>query len=346
METIWFILISLVVAVYAATDGFDLGAGILSPLIARKPKERAVVRTTIIGVWAANEVWLIAMGGLLFMAFPRAYAAAFSGFYLAFLVLVWCLIGRGLALEMRSQLREPLWQSACDILLPVASFLVAFALGTAVGNVLRGLPLDARGRLFLPLWTDFSLGGGPAIFDWYTLIVGLLAVAACALHGANYVALKTEGELRRRARRLARLSAIPTGGLALATAILSPVINPALAANYVARPASLLIIAFVVIAFVATLALGAVGHDFAACAASGFLLAGFVVSAAIALYPSLLPGRPDPEYGLTIYNTSASPHGLTVALIWFAVGLALVGFYAFFVYRLFAGKVNPDSDAY
>lgn len=346
METVWFILISMVVAAYATTDGFDLGVGILSPLIAHNHKEWAIVRAAIIGVWGANEVWLIAMGGLLFMAFPRAYAAGFSGFYLAFIILVWCLIGRGLALEIRSQLREPLWQTACDILFPVASFLVAFSLGTAVGNVLRGVPLDAQGRIFLPLWTDLSLDGKSAIFDWYTLIVGFLAVAVCSLHGANYLAFKTGGDLRRRARRLATLAAIPTAGLALATAILSPLISPALAANYVAYPAAFFIITCVVIAFAATLVLGVVGYDFAAFAASGLLIVGFVASAAIALYPNLLPARPDPQYGLTIHNTSTGSYGLTVALIWFGLGLSLVGFYAVSMYHLFAGKVDSGGKEY
>jgi cytochrome d ubiquinol oxidase subunit II len=343
METAWFVLITLMIAAYGIADGYDLGVGILSPLAARRVEERVTVRASIIGVWGANEVWLIAMGGLLFMAFPRAYAAGFSGFYLAFLILVWCLIGRGLALEMRSHLSDTIWQTACDILFPVSSLLVAFSLGVAVGNVLRGVPLDAQGRLFLPLWADFSLRGGPAIFDWYTVIVGLLTVAVCSLHGANYLACKTEGDLRRRARRLAKLSAAPVGGLALATAILSPAIHPALLANYSAHPAAYLIPACVVLAFAATFALGAAERDVAAFAASCVLIVGFTASVAIALYPKLLPARPDPQYGLTIHNTSASPHGLTVALIWFCVGLTLVGFYTFFVYRLFAGKTDSQT---
>jgi len=341
METVWFILIGLVVAAYAATDGFDLGVGMLSPLIARDGAERAAVRATIINTWLAYEVWLAAMGGLLFMAFPRAYAAGFSGFYLAFMILVWCLIGRGLSLEMRSHFREPVWQTACDILFPISSFLVAFSLGTAVGNVLRGVPLDTQGRIFLPLWTNLSLDGKSAIFDWYTLIAGFLAAAVCSLHGANYLALKTAGDLRQRARRLARLAAMPTGGLALATAILTPLINPALSANYAAHPATFMIIACVVIAFVATVVLGRVGYDSATFAASGLLIVGFVASAAIALYPNLLPARPDPQYSLTIHNAAAGSYGLTVALIWFGVGLGLIGFYTFFVRRLFARRVNP-----
>ena len=130
------------------------------------------MRATISHLWRAYEVWLIVLGALLFLAFPRLYAVSFSGFYLAFMILLWCLIGRGLSLEVRSHLGPPVWRVACDILFPIASFLIAFSLGTAAGNVVRGVPLDERGLLFLPLWTNLSLGAGPAIFDWYTLITG------------------------------------------------------------------------------------------------------------------------------------------------------------------------------
>ena len=215
METVWFVIVALATAAYAATDGFDLGIGILFPLLGRNDVERAAVRATISHLWRAYEVWLIVLGALLFLAFPRLYAVSFSGFYLAFMILLWCLIGRGLALEIRSHLGQPVWRTACDILFPIASFLIAFALGTAAGNVVRGVPLDERGLLFLPLWTNLSLRGGPAIFDWYTLITGALAVAAFALHGANYVALKTTDELRQRARRMALYSAVPTACLGL-----------------------------------------------------------------------------------------------------------------------------------
>ncbi len=210
METVWFVIVALATAAYAATDGFDLGIGILFPLLGRNDVERGTVRATISHLWRAYEVWLIVLGALLFMAFPRLYAVSFSGFYLAFMILLWCLIGRGLALEVRSHLGSPVWRAACDMLFPIASFLIAFALGTAAGNVVRGVPLlEERGQLFLPLWTNLSLQAGPAIFDWYTLLTGALAVAAFALHGANYVALKTTHELRQRARRMARYAALP-----------------------------------------------------------------------------------------------------------------------------------------
>jgi cytochrome d ubiquinol oxidase subunit II len=346
METVWFVIVALATAAYAATDGFDLGIGILFPLLGRDDVERATVRATISHLWRAYEVWLIVLGALLFMAFPRLYAVSFSGFYLAFMILLWCLIGRGLSLEVRSHLGQPVWRAACDILFPIASFLIAFSLGTAAGNVVRGVPLDERGQLFLPLWTNLSLRGGPAIFDWYTLMTGALAVAAFALHGANYVALKTTDELRQRARRMALYSAIPTAGLGLASFVLAPRINPPLLTNYEAHPGLYLVVALTAGAFLAAVLLEAFGRDRAAFGASGLLIVGAVASIAVALYPNLLPAMPDPSYSLTIHNASASSYGLRVALIWFVIGLVLIGIYMLVTHRPFVGRVRPGSEEY
>jgi len=346
METVWFVIVALATAAYAATDGFDLGIGILFPWLGRNDVERGTVRATISHLWRAYEVWLIVLGALLFLAFPRLYAVSFSGFYLAFMILLWCLIGRGLSLEIRSHLGSPVWRTACDILFPIASFLIAFALGTAAGNVVRGVPLDERGQLFLPLWTNLSLRSGPAIFDWYTLITGALAVAAFALHGANYVALKTMDELRQRARRIALYSAIPTAALGVAGFVLAPRINPPLLTNYEAHPALYLVVALTAGAFLAAVLLEVLGRDLAAFGASGLLIVGAVASIAVALYPNLLPASPDPTYSLTIYNASTTPYGLTVALIWFVLGLVLIGVYTLVTHRPFVGRVPSGSEEY
>ncbi len=346
METIWFVIVALATAAYAATDGFDLGIGILFPLLGRNDVERATVRATISHLWRAYEVWLIVLGALLFLAFPRLYAVSFSGFYLAFMILLWCLIGRGLSLEVRSHLGSPVWRAACDILFPIASFLIAFALGTAAGNVARGVPLDARGQLFLPLWTNLSLRAGPAIFDWYTLLTGALVVWAFALHGANYVALKTTDELRQRARRMALYSALPTGALGAASFLLAPRINPVLLTNYATDPGLYLVVALTAGVFIATVLLQAFRHDLAAFGASGLLIVGAVASMAVALYPNLLPATPNPRYSLTIYNASATPYGLTVALIWLVIGLVLIGVCTLVTHRPFVGRVHPGSEEY
>ncbi len=346
METAWFVIVALATAAYAVTDGFDLGVGILFPWLGRDDAQRATVRATISHLWRAYEVWLIVLGALLFLAFPRLYAVSFSGFYLAFMILLWCLIGRGLSLEIRSHLGQPVWRTACDILFPIASFLIAFALGTAAGNVVRGVPLDERGHLFLPLWTNLSLRAGPAIFDWFTLTTGALTAAVFALHGANYVALKTTDELRYRARRMALYSAIPTAPLGMAGFLLAPRINPSLLTNYEAHPALYVVVALIAGAFLATVLLEALGRDQAAFVTSGLLILAAVAAIAVALYPNLLPAMPDPRYSLTIHNASTSPYALRVALIWFVPGLALIAVYMLVTHRPFAGRVRPGSEEY
>jgi cytochrome d ubiquinol oxidase subunit II len=346
VETVWFVFVSLAIVGFAVTDGFDLGVGMLSLLIGRSEKERGIVRATIAPVWEANQVWLIALGGLLFLAFPRAYAASFSGFYLAFMLLLWCLIGRGLAIELRSHLGEPVWRTACDILLPIASFLVALVLGTAAGNVFRGVPLDAQGRMYLPLWTTMSVKGEPAIFDWYTLFVGLLAVAIFAHHGANYLALRTRGVVRERARRLASYMWLPMAALTEVGLLVTPKLNPVLAHNYASHPLLYVLIGLPSVALAALLYLRRYEHDGAAFAASSVLIVVLIASAAVGLYPNLLPATTDPKNSLTIENAATSNYGLTVALAWFAIGLALVILYTVFVYRLFSRTTAEQAGRY
>jgi cytochrome bd ubiquinol oxidase subunit II len=200
--------------------------------------------------------------------------------------------------------------------------------------------------LFLPLWTNLSLRGGPALFDWYTLIAGALAVAVFALHGANYVALKTTNELRQRARRMASRSAIPAAALGVTILVLAPVINPPLLTNYQTHPSLYLVVALTAGAFIATVLLAKFGRDLAAFGASSLLIVGAVASIAIALYPNLLPARPDPVHSLTIYNASVSPYGLKVALIWFIIGLVLIGIYMIVTHRPFVARVPSEGEEY
>ncbi len=346
METVWFIFINLGIAGFAITDGFDLGVGMLSPLVGRNDAERGQVRATISPVWEANQVWLIALGGLLFLAFPKAYATSFSGFYLAFMILLWCLIGRGLAIEMRSHVGEPVWRTACDILLPIASLLVALALGTAAGNVFRGVPLDAKGRFYLSFWTNLSTKGGPAIFDWYTVLIGLLAVAVFALHGGNYLALKTQGDVQRRAKRLALYVWLPAAGLTGASLIATAKLNPTLVRNYGSHPWLYVLIGLAGVILAAIFFLRRYDYNREAFAASSLFILVLVATAAIGLYPNLLPATTDPQNSLTIDNAAASAYGLKVALVWFVIGLGLVIFYTVFVYRLFNRSATDRTGQY
>src|SRR5437870_3803673 len=164
METLWFAIVAGMLAVYVILDGFDFGAGILHRFVAKTDGERRTVLAAIGPVWDGNEVWLVAAGGVLFLAFPRVFAVAFSGFYMALMMVLWLLILRGIAIESRSHDANPLWREFWDTTFALSSSLLAIVLGTALGNVVRGVPLDKTGYFSLPLFTDFQPGAFPGVF--------------------------------------------------------------------------------------------------------------------------------------------------------------------------------------
>src|ERR1700674_6031934 len=205
METIWFCLIALMIAMYVLLDGFDLGAGAIHLLVAKTNEEKRQVLASIGPVWDANEVWLIAAGGTLFFAFPVLYASSFSGFYLPLMMVLWLLILRGISVEFRSHIAGGVWSPFWDLTFCLSSALLAIFFGAALGNVVRGVPLDAQGYFFEPLWTDFRFGGSAGILDWYTILIGVAAYLALAMHGSLWVAYKCEAEIAERARRIAML---------------------------------------------------------------------------------------------------------------------------------------------
>src|SRR5256886_5087755 len=203
METIWFCLVAVMIAMYVVLDGFDIGAGIIHLLVAKSDSERRLVLRSIGPVWDGNEVWLLAAGGTLYFAFPALYASGFSGFYLPLMMVLWLLILRGISIEFRSHVHSAVWEPVWDFLFCSSSLLLAVFFGAALGNVVRGVPLDASGYFFEPLWTDFRLGDETGILDWYTILVGVLALLVLMMHGGLWVQMKTSGEVSRRAGRVA-----------------------------------------------------------------------------------------------------------------------------------------------
>jgi cytochrome d ubiquinol oxidase subunit II len=346
VDTVWFILLSAMIFGYVLLDGIDFGVGMLQPFVARNEEERLAVRATIGHTWGAYEVWLIAFGGLLFMAFPKVYAVSFSGFYLAFMALLWCLIGRGLALEVRPHLDQPVWRTACDILLPVSSFLIAAFLGAAAGNVLRGVEIDEHGRMFLPLWNNLSVAGVPAIFDWYTITLAVGAVAVFLLHGANFLAMKTAPPLRDRAIIASQWANVATLVLGVAAFLVTPSVNPHRVDNYFAHPWWLLLIIAAAVALLAGFFFRYAGYHRWALVSSSALLLGTVACIAFSLYPEMLPSRPNPANSLTIYNSAASTYGLIVGLVWFCVGIFIAVLYQLYKLYVFAGTFRPGEDRY
>src|SRR3954467_6954234 len=184
METAWFIFLAVMVTVYVILDGFDLGVGALHLFIGRDEEEREQATAAIGPVWNGNEVWLIASGGVLFMAFPAAYAGAFSGLYFGLILVLWLLVGRGLALELRHQIENPLWRTACDTVFCASSAALAFVFGVALGNVVRGVPLHPDGYFSPPL---------VHILNGYALLIGAFGLVVLCAHGASFLALRAVG---------------------------------------------------------------------------------------------------------------------------------------------------------
>ena len=204
MQTVWFCLVAIMIAMYVVLDGFDLGAGAIHLWVAKDDGERQQVIRSIGPVWDGNEVWLLAAGGTLYFAFPALYASGFSGFYLPLMIVLWLLILRGIAVEFREHLTSAVWLKFWDVVFAGASLLLAVFYGAALGNVVRGVPLNDQGYFFEALWTNFRLGPNTGILDWYTVIVGVAALATLVLHGALWVAVKTEGPVHDRSSSLAR----------------------------------------------------------------------------------------------------------------------------------------------
>lgn len=342
METFWFMAVGFMLTAYVVLDGFDLGAGTVHLIAARTENERRTVLAAIGPFWDGNEVWLLAAGGTLYFAFPPLYAASFSGFYLPLIIVLWLLILRALGIEIRNHLDSGLWRGFFDVVFSLSSALLIIFFGAAMGNVLRGVPLNQKGEFFEPLWTTFTVGPQPGILDWYTVLAALIALAALVGHGARFLAAKSEGELLLRARRIARVSWWGSVILSAAGLAATLSIRPELLNNYRIHPSGMVFPLAVVIGLAGMARYRALKKDKAAFAASCVYIVAMLGGAAFAIYPNLLPACTDPAFSLTVHNASTARYGMTVALAWWIPGMILTLGYFTFVYRTFRGKVRLD----
>jgi cytochrome d ubiquinol oxidase subunit II len=331
MTALWFCLLVFTLGGYTVLGGSDLGVGMLLMLVAQNEEERTRVIHSIRPVWKPNEVWLLAAGGTMFVAFPTALAASFSGFYLALTIVVWLLAFRGLGLELRFQTTDALWRQFWDVTLSLGSLLLALFLGTALGNVVRGVPLDGQGIFFEPLWTDFRVGAQTGIVDWYTVLTGITAVVALAQHGALWLGAQTDGPIRERASRLAP----PLGVMVIILLVVLDLASFGARLEFRealrARPWGLFFPALTLGGLVAAVLLQQRNKPGRAYIASSIALLAALATAGVGIFPNILPAR-NPRYALSIYDAAVSPEGLEIALWWWIPGILLVAAYFAFIH--------------
>ncbi|MBV8891989.1 MAG: cytochrome d ubiquinol oxidase subunit II [Acidobacteria bacterium] len=342
MATVWFILVTFMITAYVVLDGFDLGAGAWHLWAARTDEERRLILRSIGPVWDGNEVWLIAGGGTIYFAFPLLYASAFSGFYLPLTIVLWLLIMRAISIEFRAHLETPVWRSFFDGLFMISSVLLAIFFGAALGNVMRGVPMGRDHLFFEALWTDWKVSPNPGILDWYTLLTGVVALVALAIHGALYLWLKNSGELAERVRRSSLLLSPLLVVLTAASLVATAAVRPQLMQNYFKYP-----IWFAIPVFVASslsLMLWAIvrARERLAFLASSVYLSAMLAGAAVGLYPTVLPASNGVD-SLTIESAATSAYLLKIGLYWWLPGIALAITYFVFVYTTFEGKVGAGK---
>ena len=344
MEILWFCVVAFMLAMYVVLDGFDLGAGIIHLLAAKTDPERRTILNAIGPVWDGNEVWLLAAGGTLYFAFPLLYASSFSGFYLPLMIVLWLLILRGLGIEFRHHIHHPLWKSFWDAVFSGASILLAVFFGAALGNVVRGVPLNREGYFFEPLWTTFTVVPEAGVLDWFTVVLGLVSLSTLTVHGANYVAMKTTGDLQIRSRGIARTAwwgVLATSMIALVSTM---AIRPAVWQNFNDHPWGFFFLLLGVLGLAGMRLYGKLAKDRQAFISSAIFISGMLASTAFGLFPFVLPASTNPEWSLTVYNTAAHPYGLDVGVVWWTIGTVIaVGYFAYLFFT-FRGKTRLPNE--
>ncbi|WP_314176119.1 cytochrome d ubiquinol oxidase subunit II [Streptomyces winkii] len=328
LHDLWFAVIAVLWIGYFFLEGFDFGVGVLTRLLARGRSERRVLINTIGPVWDGNEVWLITAAGATFAAFPEWYATLFSGFYLPLLVILLCLIVRGVAFEYRAKRSETVWQDRWERALFVTSLLPAFLWGVAFGNITWGVPIGSHKDYV----GDFGDLLGP-----YALLGGVVTLTLFTFHGAVFTALKTTGDIRPRARRLATVlglaAVVVTAGFLTWTQLHS------------GDGKSLGVAAVAVAALLAALVANAAGREGWAFAMSGVTVAATVATLFIALFPDVMPSSLDPRFSLTVENASSTPYTLEIMTWCAALATPVVMLYQGWTYWVFRKRIGTQHIA-
>ncbi len=347
MEAAWFALIGFMLTVYVVLDGFDFGAGILHLFVAKTDDERRTVLAAIGPFWDGNEVWLVAAGGVLVFAFPRVYSAALSGFYLPLTILLWVLIVRGISIEFRSHLKNPLWRSFWDAAFAFASLVIGLVLGASLGNLIRGVPLDRTGYFRAPLFTNFRTHSAGAL-DWYTLSVSVFVVAVLTGHGALYLWWKTTGAVAQRSKSIAHRCWAAIAVMAILVTIATAWVRPALFESLGQRVWAWPLLAVAAGGVAVVFRSIARARELQAFLASAAFIGAMLAVTAAEMFPTILPSTVDPAYSLTAWNAANGRRGLWIGLAWWIPSILLAVGYFVYLFSSFRGKLThrPETGGY
>ncbi|MBU1010594.1 MAG: cytochrome d ubiquinol oxidase subunit II [Bacteroidetes bacterium] len=334
--TWWFLVVGALFSGYAILDGFDLGAGAWH-LFLRNEESRRIALNAVGPVWDGNEVWLVIGGGALFAGFPVLYASVFSGMYIPFMLFLFALIFRAVSIEFRSKEKMAWWRQLWDVSYSISSILMALLLGIVMGNILQGMAIGPD-FAFVGSWLD--------LLNPYAIMVGVTTLALFMMHGAIYLAMKTEGRLFTKVNSLLTKSKIFFMVSYSIATLYTLIYLPHLSDNLHENAALFIVplLAFLSIANVPRLV--SKGRYVSAFIFSALTMSFLLILVAIELYPVLVMSTIDPQYSLTVYNAASSGKSLEIMLIMTAIGAPLVITYTVFVYRTFWGKVKMDETSY
>src|ERR1700678_241708 len=344
MIAAWFGIASFMLVVYVVLDGRNFGAGMLHWFVDRTPQERRQVIAAIGPLWSWHHEWLGGLGGTALAVFPKLLASAFAGYYLALFLILWCLILRGISLEVGGHIDDRMWQGFWDFVFVLSNTLLAILFGAAAGNLARGVPLDSHGTFSVAFFTDFTARGYVGLLDWYTVSVALFAAVILAAHGATYLTLKTEGPVHDRSSKYATYLWAAAVPLFLAISAESWEVRHDVVGHAIHNPFCWLGV-FVILIATGTMISGLTGrHEMRAFLGSNFILVGLLTTGGAAIFPVMLYSTLAPENSMTAYSAAAGEQSLRLASLWWPAGFALAIVYFVFISRRYAGRVSVKRD--
>lgn len=340
MPELWYALLALMLTAYAVLDGFDFGVGVLHLFVAKTEPERRAVFGAIGPFWDGNEVWLVGAGGVMLLAFPVLLSVAFPAFYLSLFVVLWCLLLRGIAIELRSHVDNAQWRAFWDAVFALSSALLALLFGVALANVVRGLPLGAEEVTSLPLFTNFRTEGEVGLLDWYTLLVGCFSFGLLTLHGATFLQYRAQAELAARTRRVELLLRWPVLALFVLVSVATQLVRPEFFAALAQRPPAWLAagLALAGLVFMLRSPRGSGRRFIGSCA----VITGLLAALAVAIFPTLLRSTLDPAHSLELGQAVSGAYSRRVALYWWPLAFVLAVAYLTLAFRTHRGPVTRD----